>query len=85
MYPISERAEPGVQIADHSKSSFIFSLTENDKFDLRASNCAIIRHQKPKQIIFGENELVIGENANIDSSGASATNICYYNDKYKQY
>lgn len=41
-------------VADQSKSSFVFSLTNNDKFELIKSSFAVYRYKSKSFIQFGE-------------------------------
>lgn len=48
-------------MADSSKSSFIFSLDNDEKFELIKSSYAVYRYKTGSLIQFGEGELRIGE------------------------
>ncbi len=69
--------------ADNSKESFIFSLSNNDKFSLQKPENAILNAQGFGPIFGGGGDLRVCDKAN--SLNGNYTNICfsYRNEKYK--
>lgn len=69
-------------VGDDSKESFLFSLTHNDKFVLEKKEKAI-QNYKQKGPIFGSQDLLVYDEANIFCE--SFADICksYKNEKYE--
>jgi hypothetical protein len=63
---------------DISCSSFVFSLTSNEKFSLRIPQAAINRFYKNDFISFGNGFFLIGNNAN--SPNNVLTSSLYFNN-----
>lgn len=64
-------------------TSFIFSLSNNDKFKLKNKTSAIFRYENKQNINFGCNQLFIGGKANITTTNVANINNNYYCEKYK--
>lgn len=64
-------------------TSFIFSLTENDKFELKDKKKAVCRYKSKDYIGFGVSELKIGDKSDINKNSNTLINIAYCNSKYK--
>ncbi len=72
-------------MADFSRQSFIFSLTENDKFELKEDKKAIYRDFTKTILTFGNAEFEICDKANeVKKSCTYLTNQSYSNPNYTE-
>ncbi len=78
-------SSPDGHTADNSKESFIFSLSNNDKFTLQKPEYAICNSKNYGPTFGGGCDLYVCDKAN--SSNSSRTNIChtYHNEKYNYF
>jgi hypothetical protein len=70
---------------DRLKESFIFSLTYNNKFNLRRPECAIANHPNYGPTFGGGHDLQICAKANSSHSNYTKFNHSYRNKKYRQH
>ena len=67
---------------DYNESSFIFSVTENEKFRLENKYRAIKRYVDYSKIYFGNGELLIRNSAHIDYNYSTLAGRVYENPKF---
>ena len=58
-------------VVDSSKSSFVFSVSENEKFQLVKPSFAVYRYKSKNFIQFGEGEFKLGDYANQNSNSCT--------------
>lgn len=69
---------------DESNTSFLFSLTNSDKFELTSNKEFAVYHNSIHGPVFGQgNDLFICDKANINSISHANINYSYYNVKYE--
>ena len=64
-------------------ASFLFSLTENNKFNLVNKENAIFNHSNYGPTFGGGHDLVIHDKANPNNSSNARINCTYKNQKYE--
>jgi hypothetical protein len=72
-------------VTDQTKTSFIFSLTNNDKFILEEKSKAVFRLKDKSLVKFGSNEFVICDSSNAISRSCTHINRSYSCQNYSQY
>jgi hypothetical protein len=77
---IHDQAPYDAYIEDSSGESFIFSLTDDQKFTLKNKNSAIIRYSNKSAINFGAGEFYIAKEQ--DSCIAYVNKSNYYSPAY---
>ena len=73
----------GVFVSDESMTSFIFSLTEGDKFELTDKAHAAFHHSNYGPVFGRGYDLCIHDKANTNNSSRANINCTYKNSKYQ--
>lgn len=83
--PLIHDQEPyDKNIEDPSGESFIFSLSDNEKFTLKNKSNSIIRNSNKKAINFGEGEFYIQDKSNINICISYVNQGNYYCPSYSK-
>lgn len=74
----------GKWVEDSERESFVFSVTNNEKFSLKTPSRAIYRMKDKSLIVFGGKDFSICDKANKVRESVTNINFAYFNPNYEQ-